>query len=342
MGVGRREKKIRRKFASLNARPKFAATDIPESYMHEFKKKFRCHNDATTTLTTPIKLSLDALLSGGHEPRGGASMRASLEDASRVGWEAWVRCCDDGHACTDGRHAPQTYPDSTVVTVQLIPVILWQPPESSLWPAFQMQQSRAPPMDHRLGASTSLMESLGGSNAGAHRAAVFPGREADLDAGEHGCAGTASTVGAGDTPLTDDQAAQNKGALSELPLIGDTQLAPRALEEDWSLRTAKRSQMVAKVKQSCLYRVCDDPIVRSKSVLERPLTPDPNDRHVSKRLWERQRRLWIEAIWALADDASSHMLSFIQVADASSRWRIIASALVWRDGARQRGANSGR
>ena len=57
-------------------------------------------------------------------------------------------------------------------------------------------------------------------------------------------------------------------------------------EEEWARRLAHREEAVAAVKRSQDYR-----LVRGARVL-RPKTPDPTDRAVSKRTWERGNQEW--------------------------------------------------
>ena len=76
-------------------------------------------------------------------------------------------------------------------------------------------------------------------------------------------------------------------------------------EEDWQRRLAHRAAGVAAVKRSADYlSVTADPNVA------RPTTPDPTDRTLSKRTWERGVQLWrfalrdvvLNSAWVEDDD----------------------------------------
>ena len=58
---------------------------------------------------------------------------------------------------------------------------------------------------------------------------------------------------------------------------------PWAPEEDWQRRLAKREGIIARTKAWPWYTGYGGP---------RVLTPDPRDRAVSKRAWEKQVQVW--------------------------------------------------
>ena len=60
---------------------------------------------------------------------------------------------------------------------------------------------------------------------------------------------------------------------------------PSASEEDWERRTAHRQAGVTHIKSTIDYQ-------RSLAFSNRPATPDPRDRRVSKRKWETSVQAW--------------------------------------------------
>ena len=65
-------------------------------------------------------------------------------------------------------------------------------------------------------------------------------------------------------------------------------------EADWARRLRKRLAAVAHVKSTSDYRTCE----REDLLLDPPF--EPENREVSKRMWERSIMLWRETLQRMA------------------------------------------
>jgi len=112
---------------------------------------------------------------------------------------------------------------------------------------------------------------------------------------------TASSTPSGKRLRAEEEAFEVSLPIAEQESALASEMAP-ATEEDWQRRTDKRSLAVATIKASPEYQLYVSNRDHETISVPAPVTPDPDDRSVSKRSWEAGVMRWRSTLrqWAAA------------------------------------------
>jgi len=78
--------------------------------------------------------------------------------------------------------------------------------------------------------------------------------------------------------------------------IAKESLLPSATEEEWQKRSETRTKNVQAAKDKADYKVYLETVPRAERATSSPMTPDPNDRTISKRSWKMDLQKWVKEL----------------------------------------------